>query len=62
VDLILRGSQDADTLGGVGGSNTGRLTGSMFSTEMLRVLSEARNDRDNSGAGRQALRSPGKRP
>jgi hypothetical protein len=48
VDLILRGSQDADTLGGGGGgSNTGRLTGSMFSTEMLRVLSEARNDRDN---------------
>lgn len=47
VDLILRGSQDADTLGGAssGGQNTGRLTGSLFSTEMLRVLSDANHGR-----------------
>ncbi len=52
VDLILRGSQDADTLGMGGGQNAGRqntsrLTGSMFSTEMLRVLSEASHGKGN---------------
>ena len=46
VDLILRGSQDADTLGAVSGAqNTSRLSGSLFSTEMLRVLSEASHDK-----------------
>jgi hypothetical protein len=38
VDLILRGSQSPDS-GDIGG----RLTGSMFTTEMLRLLSEARD-------------------
>ncbi len=50
VDLILRGSQSADTLdsvGGGGGSSTSRLSGSMFSTEMLRVLSDATRDQRN---------------
>ncbi|MBN9320475.1 MAG: lytic transglycosylase [Caulobacterales bacterium 68-7] len=41
VDLILRGSQSPDGGGGVGQ----RLSGSLFSSEMLRVLSEARDDR-----------------
>jgi hypothetical protein len=44
VSLILRGSQDAD--GGLGfsaggGSSASRMTSSMFSSEMLRVLSDA---------------------
>ena len=49
VDLILRGSQSADTLDSVGGggSSTSRLSGSMFSTEMLRVLSDATRDQRN---------------
>ena len=38
VSLILRGSQPADQLG-VGG----RLTGSMFTSEMLKVLSDSRD-------------------
>lgn len=38
VDLILRGSQESDGLG-LGG---GRATGSLFTSEMLRVLAEAR--------------------
>ncbi len=38
VDLILRGPQSADD---VGASATTRAAGAMFSTEMLRVLSEA---------------------
>ncbi len=38
VDVILRGSQSPDG-GGVGQ----RLSGSLFSSEMLRVLSEARD-------------------
>lgn len=40
VDLILRGSQSPD-----GGGAGQRLSGSLFSSEMLRVLSEARDDR-----------------
>ncbi|MDP3853786.1 transglycosylase SLT domain-containing protein [Phenylobacterium sp.] len=39
VEIILRGSQSRDDAGASVGS---RLTGSMFSSEMLRVLSEAR--------------------
>ena len=39
VDFILRGSQPAE------GAGMGqRLGGSLFSTEMLRMLSEARDD------------------
>jgi hypothetical protein len=45
VNLILRGSQDADdgfSLGSnSGGSSASRMTSSMFSSEMLRVLSDA---------------------
>ena len=45
VNLILRGSQDADdgfSLGSKsGGSSASRMTSSMFSSEMLRVLSDA---------------------
>ena len=48
VSLILRGSQDADDgfslasgLGSGGGSSASRMTSSMFSSEMLRVLSDA---------------------
>ena len=45
VNLILRGSQDADdgfSLGSKsGGSSAQRMTSSMFSSEMLRVLSDA---------------------
>ena len=49
VSLILRGSQDVDSnsfgaLGGGGGSSTQRMASSMFSAEMLRVLSDA-NDK-----------------
>ena len=40
VDLILRGPQELD-----GGSSSVRLSGSLFSSEMLRVLSEARSDK-----------------
>ncbi|WP_309645575.1 transglycosylase SLT domain-containing protein [Phenylobacterium sp.] len=40
VDIILRGSQSRDD---AGASVSSRLTGSMFSSEMLRVLSEARD-------------------
>jgi len=39
VDLILRGSQAADLPAGSGA----RLTGSLFSSEMLRVLSDSRD-------------------
>jgi hypothetical protein len=39
VDLVLRGPLDADT----DSSSTAGLGGSMFSTEMLRVLSDARH-------------------
>ncbi|HEX7759889.1 MAG TPA: transglycosylase SLT domain-containing protein [Caulobacteraceae bacterium] len=45
VDLILRGPQSVDD---VGASATTRATGALFSSEMLRVLSEAR---DHSGRG-----------
>jgi hypothetical protein len=47
VSLILRGPQDADngfSLASNGGSSTQRLASSMFSAEMLRVLSDA-NDK-----------------
>lgn len=37
VDIILRGSQSTDDAG------SGRLTGSLFTSEMLRVLAEARD-------------------
>ena len=40
VDLILRGPQELD-----GGSSSVRLSGSLFSSEMLRVLSDARSDK-----------------
>ena len=40
VDLILRGPQEMD-----GGSSSVRLSGSLFSSEMLRVLSDARSDK-----------------
>ena len=39
VDLILRGSQDADMPAASGS----RLTGSLFTSEMLRVLSDSRD-------------------
>ncbi|EJL35706.1 transglycosylase family protein [Caulobacter sp. AP07] len=46
VNLILRGSQDVDSgfslaSNNSGGSSASRMTNSMFSSEMLRVLSEA---------------------
>jgi hypothetical protein len=46
VSLILRGPQDADSGFGLasnsgGGSSASRMTSSMFSSEMLRVLSDA---------------------
>jgi hypothetical protein len=45
VSLILRGSQDADSgfslTSNSGGSSAQRMTSSMFSSEMLRVLSDA---------------------
>jgi hypothetical protein len=45
VSLILRGSQDADDgfslASNSGGSSAARMTSSMFSSEMLRVLSDA---------------------
>ncbi|WP_184717951.1 transglycosylase SLT domain-containing protein [Caulobacter sp.] len=46
VDLILRGSQDANPFGGgeIGGGAGQRLASSMFSAEMLRVLADA-NDK-----------------
>ncbi|MEJ2815304.1 MULTISPECIES: transglycosylase SLT domain-containing protein [unclassified Caulobacter] len=47
VSLILRGPQDADngfSLASNGGSSTQRMASSMFSAEMLRVLSDA-NDK-----------------
>lgn len=46
VDLILRGSQDANPFGGdnTGGGAGQRLASSMFSAEMLRVLADA-NDK-----------------
>jgi hypothetical protein len=46
VDLILRGSQDANPFSGeIGGGGSGqRLASSMFSAEMLRVLADA-NDK-----------------
>ncbi|WP_421931136.1 transglycosylase SLT domain-containing protein [Phenylobacterium sp.] len=40
VDLILRGSQSPDS-----GSTSARLSGSIFSSEMLRVLSDARDNK-----------------
>jgi len=42
VEFILRGPQDASGLGGGGGAGAGGLSGSLFTAEMLRVLSEAR--------------------
>jgi hypothetical protein len=49
VSLILRGSQDADDgfslASNTGGSSASRMTSSLFSSEMLRVLSDA-NDGD----------------
>jgi hypothetical protein len=39
VEIILRGSQPRDDAG------ANRLTGSLFTSEMLRVLSEARDKR-----------------
>jgi len=50
VELILRGSQDADTTFGGMGSGLGsgqRLASSMFSSEMLRVLAEAKDGKLN---------------
>jgi len=50
VELILRGSQDADTTFGSLGSGAGsgqRLASSMFSSEMLRVLAEAKDGNIN---------------
>lgn len=51
VEMILRGSQDADsTFGSMGGSGAGsgqRLASSMFSSEMLRVLAEAKDGKIN---------------
>ncbi|WP_421737227.1 transglycosylase SLT domain-containing protein [Caulobacter sp.] len=51
VDLILRGSQDVDSpFGGAGGGGPGagqRLASSMFSSEMLRVLAEAKDGKFN---------------
>ena len=50
VELILRGSQDADTTFGSMGSGVGsgqRLASSMFSSEMLRVLAEAKDSKLN---------------
>ncbi|OYW30429.1 MAG: lytic transglycosylase [Caulobacter sp. 12-67-6] len=50
VELILRGSQDADTTFGSLGSGVGsgqRLASSMFSSEMLRVLAEAKDGKLN---------------
>ena len=48
VNLILRGSQDVDSnafgASSGGGSSTQRMASSMFSAEMLRVLSDA-NDK-----------------
>lgn len=45
VSLILRGSQDADDgfslASNTGGSSASRMTSSLFSSEMLRVLSDA---------------------
>jgi hypothetical protein len=46
VDLILRGPQAADD---VGASATTRATGALFSSEMLRVLSEARDHGNRGG-------------
>lgn len=47
VEVILRGSQPADTLQSLSGQ-TRSLTGSLFTSEMLRVLSEARDGKDRS--------------
>lgn len=53
VELILRGSQDADSsFGAFGGSSSGsgsgqRLASSMFSSDMLRVLAEAKDGKIN---------------
>jgi hypothetical protein len=46
VEIILRGSQNNDDAGlgtGAGSSSTARFTGSLFTSEMLRVLAEARD-------------------
>ena len=48
VDLILRGSQDVDTPFSGGSPGVGqRLASSMFSSEMLRVLAEAKDNAVN---------------
>jgi len=47
VDVILRGSQAADSPGSLAGSGRG-VAGSLFTSEMLRVLSEARDGKDKS--------------
>ena len=50
VELILRGSQDGDATFGSLGSGLGsgqRLASSMFSSEMLRVLAEAKDGKIN---------------
>ena len=56
VDLVLRGPFDGDTgMSGMSGMSglsgaTPRLGGSMFSSEMLRVLSDAREERGRSSS------------
>ena len=50
VDLILRGSQDVDSPFGGGSDGVGagqRLASSMFSSEMLRMLADARDGKTN---------------
>jgi len=50
VDLILRGSQDVDSPFGGGSDKAGagqRLASSMFSSEMLRMLADARDGKIN---------------
>jgi hypothetical protein len=42
VDLVLRGSQSPDSPGGGSGAS---LTGSLFTTEMLKILADARDKR-----------------
>ena len=44
ISLILRGPQDT---GDVSADSTSRVTGSMFNSEMLRVLSDSQNDTNN---------------
>ena len=49
IEMVLRGPQTPDLSGSNAGSGGGNVASSMFSADMLRVLSDARHGRSNGG-------------